>query len=359
MNPSLIKAEKMSRTTDTTIEIITEQQSWDFHMDSIAQADFYHSYDYHTISKNWDEEAILIKYTDENQTILLPLLIRKIDGTQYKDATSVYGYPGPIITKSNQYFDLLGFRQALQKLFLEMNLVSVFSRLNPYIPFQDEILKGLGAIVTVGNVINIDLTRNLEAQEQAYQKRLKTYINKARRLCTVRKAETDGDMLQFIAMYYENMRRVNAKEKYFFDETYFFDLLNSTQFKTEVFLTTLNETNEIISGAMFIKKCDIVQYHLSGTKEQFVHLNPVKLMIDEMRIIATAENYCYFNLGGGVGSKEDSLFKFKSNFSKDFKPFKVWKYIVDLEVYGKLIEEKPERPYSTLHTPFPLYRCDH
>ncbi|MEP2058219.1 MAG: hypothetical protein ABJJ05_10465, partial [Maribacter litoralis] len=45
----------------------------------------------------------------------------------------------------------------------------------------------------------------------------------------------------------------------------------------------------------------------------------------------------YLNLGGGRGgSNEDSLFRFKSGFSKEFKNFKLWKYIVNHEVYDKL-----------------------
>src|SRR5690606_28972886 len=117
---------------------------------------------------------------------------------------------------------------------------------------------------------------------------------------------------------------------------------------------------EIIAGAMFIKKNNIVQYHLGGSNEKYLHLNPIKLLIDEARIIATHEKYSYFNLGGGKGAKEDSLFQFKSGFSKDFRPFSVWKYIVDHEVYKNLVKEKLKTVPLALQPQylanFPYYR---
>lgn len=345
------------------IEIITEKDSWDFLVDSCANSDFYHTYDYHMASKKWDEEAILIAYSEDGHAIVLPLLIRNIDGCRFKDATSVYGYAGPLVSTIHHDFDYGSFKRELHNLFMEKNIISVFSRLNPLLPNQESILEGFGEIATAGKIINVDLSINCIDQERAYQSRLRTYINKSRRLCTVKKAETDAEILKFIAMYYENMRRVNAKKHYFFEKHYFFDLLKSTHFKAEILLTIHDASQKIIGGAMFIKKSNIVQYHLSGTIAAYLHLNPVKLMIDEMRIIATQEKYTYFNLGGGVGSKEDSLFRFKSNFSKDFRAFKVWKYIVNKKIYDEQVLRKQQNPCASFlehcNNFFPGYRCDH
>tara|TARA_R110002167_G_scaffold10353_3_gene47654 strand:+ start:3435 stop:4496 length:1062 start_codon:yes stop_codon:yes gene_type:complete len=353
----------MATQVNKRIATIIDKESWGFLIDSCVHSDFYHTYDYHITSKGKGEEAILIRYSEDGHSILLPVLIRKIEGTIYKDATSVYGYPGPLVTNTSHDFDYGSFKSELQKLFMEMNIISIFSRLNPFIPCQENVLNGCGDIETAGNVINIDLSKTTGEQESAYQGRLRTYINKSRRLCTIKKAETDAEVLKFIDMYYGNMKRVNAKKNYFFEKRYFFDLMNSTDFKTEILLTIHNETQKIIGGAMFIKKSNIVQYHLSGTIAEYLYLNPVKLMIDEMRIIATKEKYTYFNLGGGVGSKEDSLFRFKSNFSKDFRAFKVWKCIVNKKIYDEQVVRKLQKPCAAFHEHcnkyFPAYRCDH
>ena len=85
------------------------------------------------------------------------------------------------------------------------------------------------------------------------------------------------------------------------------------------------------------QKNTIVQYPLSGTNERYLDLNPVKLLIDEMRIRGSQENYSCFNLGDGIGGKEDSLFYFKFVFSKDLIPFKVPKFMVNQSIYDDLV----------------------
>jgi len=344
------------------IKIITEKEEWSTLVSSSESSDFYHTFDYHLLSKKDEETPVMIKYSEGAKTILLPLLIRNINGTSYKDATSVYGYPGPVCSNVAGKFDNTTFKKELNALFLKNNIISVFSRLNPFVAHQEKVLNGLGEIETLGRLINIDLTNDLDNQRQQYQKRLRTYINKSRRNCTIINVSTQRHLLKFIELYYENMQRVKARQHYFFHKNYFLDLLGSKDFKTEILLAIHNETEEFIGGAMFIKKNQIVQYHLSGAKEETFGLNPIKLLIDEMRIRATKENYKFFNLGGGLGNKEDSLFKFKSGFSKDLRPFKIWKYIVNPNVYEDLVIEKQSREcakiFNNCSDYFPCYRCD-
>ncbi len=160
-------------------------------------------------------------------------------------------------------------------------------------------------------------------------------------------------------LYYANMQRVNANKEYFFDKKYFLDLINSTDFETEVLLAISQKTGEVAGGAMFVKKNNIIQYHLSGTSERYLDLNPLKLLIDEMRIRGFRENYSYLNLGGGVGAQYDSLFYFKSGFSKNSMPFKVWKYIVNPNIYEDLVQQRKDiqNCEETLRY-FPRYRVN-
>ena len=57
-----------------------------------------------------------------------------------------------------------------------------------------------------------------------------------------------------------------------------------------------------------------------------------------MRVNATNQGFKYYNLGGGLGGKEDSLFKYKSSFSKDFRDFQIWRYEVNKKAYDELSE---------------------
>ena len=72
--------------------------------------------------------------------------------------------------------------------------------------------------------------------------------------------------------------------------------------------------------------------------------------------MASNENYSFFNLGGGLGGDEDTLFQFKANFSKSFKPFKLWKYIVNENVYNDLVKLNPINDSKQSSHFFPSYR---
>ena len=145
------------------------------------------------------------------------------------------------------------------------------------------------------------------------------------------------------------------KKMYYFSNDYFHKIAKSKDFETETLLALDNESNKVIAGSMFIKTKSIVQYHLSGTKSEFLNLMPTKLLIDEMRIRSYQEGYTFFNLGGGLnGSDDDSLFRFKSSFSKDFKNFNLWNLIINPKAYKELVNE---RKIITKSHFFPLYRC--
>nr|WP_299341988.1 NeuD/PglB/VioB family sugar acetyltransferase [Allomuricauda sp.] len=337
-------------------EVITEKEKWDGLLSDVETYDFYHTYDYHWLSKNPEEKPVLLKYQKKKILIGIPLLIREIEGTPFFDATSVYGYAGPISKNIPKDFDNNDLLNCLNSYFESNNIVTVFSRLNPFVPNQENILENYGEIAHQGKVVNIDLTLSPELLRQGYQRRLKGHINKARRECNVRRALDDVDFQKFIDVYYENMDRVKARKYYYFSKQYFHKITNSSDFETVVLLAEEKSSGKVIAGSMFIKSNNIVQYHLSGSKEEYLNLNPIKLLIDEMRLLAQEENFDYMNLGGGLrGQDNDSLFRFKSSFSNDHKDFNLWKLVVNPNLYDKLISDKNMESEESF---FPLYRVE-
>lgn len=332
------------------LEIITNKSEWDKILKEIATYDFYHTYDYHQISKNKDEQPLLIVYKNNAEIIALPFLKREIPDTKYFDLTSVYGYTGPISKNVAENFDNTNFYSVFNDFLIETRVVSVFSRMNPYIEHQDDILKGIGVLDIIGNLVNIDLTLSLEESRAAYRKDTKSRVNKARRACSIKAAETKEEINSFIEIYLETMQKLEANDSYFFNNQYFFDFLKCEGFETDILLAIFNETGEVIAGSMFIKTNNIIQYHLSGTKSDFMNIAPSRILLDEMRVKGTELGFDFFNLGGGYQSKEDALFSFKSSFSKDIKQWKAWKYVVNESVYQELSGEKETSTF------FPAYR---
>lgn len=331
------------------IKEITNKNEWNAILGQIEDYDFYHTFDYHSISTNNNETPILLTYQQNDKTIALPLVLRPIEGTTYFDLTSVYGYAGPIYNVDLETFDFTDFKAAFNTYLQSKNIVSVFSRLHPYLQ-QDKVIENLGETLSLGDVVNIDTSLPVEQSRMAYGKSNKNQINKLRKQCEVVKAETEEDILEFVDIYYENMKRLDADDYYFFSKEYFLNFMKISDFDTDILLVKHLESNTYVAGSMFVKTKNIVQYHLSGTRTEYLRLKPSKLFLDEMRLQATEQGYKVFNLGGGLGSEHDSLFEFKASFSKNFRTFKIWKYIVNQNIYNELSKDKDDTGY------FPKYR---
>ncbi|WP_396601145.1 GNAT family N-acetyltransferase [Algibacter sp. R77976] len=337
-----------------SLTVIKKKSKWDQTLKAVENYDFYHTFDYHELSKQDKEKTILLKYIENKSIVCIPLIIRIIENTQYFDATSVYGYSGPLVKNIDKNFDNANFIKTLNKYFQDNNIVSVFSRLNPYIKNQVYTLEGIGDITSLGNVVNIDLKKSLQEQRALYSKSTKNRINKIRKICDIIVSNKKEDIKQFIDIYCENMDRVNAKDMYYFPKSYYYNLVENNDI--DILFALHKETNEYACAAMMVKTNNIIQYHISGTKNDYLNLSPIRILIDEMRIRGTNENYEFFNLGGGLGNNEDELFKFKSSFSKDFKPFSIWKLISMPDVYKELVNKK-EISNSNINF-FPLYRYE-
>ena len=139
------------------IREITSKQDWNIVLNQVDTFDFYHTFDYHKISSNpISEKPILIVYEKGKNLIAFPFLLREIPGTNLYDLSSVYGYGGPI-SKLNGTFHPDEYTKELQEFLKDKGIVSVFSRLHPYIN-QENIITDLGSIESLGKVVNIDVT---------------------------------------------------------------------------------------------------------------------------------------------------------------------------------------------------------
>ena len=335
------------------IQIIQNEKDWTNFLQATKNFDFYHTYEYHKVRLKYGEEPWLISYTDANTKIALPFVKRQIFDTEFFDLTSVHGYLGPASKLDAENFDPSKFKGEFEKLLQKENIVSVFSKLNPYINHQESVLDKLGTIEQVGELLYIDLTTDAVLQRQAYRKSVKNDVNKLRRSFTVRIAQTKEDIEAFIGIYLETMERVSADERFILGQDYFDILTKSKNFEAKILLGVSNSTGEIAAGSLSIITNGIVQGELMGTKNKFLPMSPAKLLYDEIRLLANDLNLKYLNYGGGAGGREGSLYMMKSGFSKNHIPFKVWKYVVDPIAYDSLVPKKGKIKSNNF---FPLYR---
>jgi hypothetical protein len=313
--------------------------------------DFYFLSEYHRLDRSGT--PLLLYYRNNWDTLAMPVIVRNIDGTDYKDITSVYGYAGPLTKRKNPAPESIAGFQAELKYFFDSNrIVSAFTRLHSLFSTQSRLLEGIGAISGATHTIGIDLTLPLSEQKRQYARSLKNVINKLKKKgVIVRKASSKEEIDAFIDIYEETMNRVKASSIYFFPAEYFYNFLNSI----DSFIMLAFYKDQPISGSLCSACNGIIQAHLNATRNDFLYLSPLKLVWDELRLLGVDQGFHILHLGGGVWNDNDSLFVFKSRFSKQYYPFKIWKYIHNQPVYDSLLfrrfgENVPDASF------FPLYR---
>jgi hypothetical protein len=173
--------------------------------------------------------------------------------------------------------------------------------------------------------------------------------------------DSAGDYLDdFIAVYHETMQRVQAADSYFFDRAYFEGLREALGPHMHLFVCFLEQ--QVVCAGLFTLMQGIVQYHLSGSNDVLGRLSPSKLMLDTVRLWAIEQGAHVLHLGGGVGSREDSLFQFKAGFSDRRHSFEIWRWVVQPEIYQQFnstreawLHQQGLQPASAGF--FPFYRC--
>ncbi len=329
---------------------------WDDIVFSSCLFDFYHTSYNHKLDSEFDLKLFYL--SDGKDFIAMPFVIRPIEGSELFDATSVYGYSGPISSKcsysfSNTEFVPL-FQKSVSEYFNNNRIIAAFSRLHPLID-SSLLFSDWGEIVHLNKTVTIDLRLTIEEQRKQYRKSNKSEINQLRRKgFYVEVVTSDVEIDNFIRIYYETMDRVGASPYYYFSRAYFYSFLRNNFFRS--FLLVAKFEGQTVAGAIFTYASQIMQYHLAGTGLDYIKDTPMKLVLDEARILANDLGLSFFHLGGGVNGKiDDSLFRFKSGFSSNYSQFSVWKYIVNRAEYYSLVEQRGKTNSGSSF--FPLYRA--
>ena len=350
---------------------VSNKAEWKDVLYRIGAYDFYHLPEYHGLhEKRGEGLGRLVIYEEGDKLVALPLLIREVSTIpgleefgDYRDATSVYGYPGPLANvhgRADEEF-LGQFAQLLDSYARSQNWVSVFSRLHPLLA-NHQLLTEIGSVFGLSDTIAIDLTIPPDEQIVRYRKSHRYEIRRARREGIEVIIDTNWEFYaSFVEMYLDTMRRVGASTHYFFDQSYFDGLRRALENHLHLFVARMG--GQLCAASLFVLTADIVQYHLSASNEDCLKWAPSKLIIDESRKWAISNNARWLHLGGGVGSSEDALFRFKAGFSPERYRFHIWKWIVNPDLYEQMTRQRqhwltaqdipiPQSNY------FPAYRID-
>ncbi|BAZ25051.1 hypothetical protein NIES4073_59550 [Kalymmatonema gypsitolerans NIES-4073] len=309
--------------------------------------DFYHLPEYvYLESKRTDgiPEAILI--TEGDKKIFVPYLLRKCNDILFEevksaeifDVISPYGYPGILLNEAAM--NTPGFADAaldrMKQEFRSRGICSAFFRLHPILSESFTEVFQAGTFTVNGETVSVDL--RLSNLWSHTRKGHRSTINKCKRLGMIAKMVPFQDYLdEFVAIYEETMRRVNATTGYYTFNSEYFTQMNDL-LGLNLHLCIVEYEEQVACVGLYTECCGIVQSTLGGTRNQFVHLSPGSLETDYARYWAQERGNEFLHLGGGLGgSSEDSLYTFKSGFSQLTHKFLTLRLITDEEKYHHLV----------------------
>lgn len=277
----------------------------------------------------------------------------KIDGKQFYDLTTAYGYGGPCVRDSTDTEKLIAqFSKAFTDYSKENNIVSEFIRFHLF-ENKDAQKYFDGEVSLIGSHIARDL--RLPFTEN-FHKSIKPTVRRAERRGVEVVFDTTGECIQdFLSIYYQTMDRNAASQFYYFNEE-FFQKLHQT-LKGKIVYANGYVDGKIIGSFSLIYSGRYAYGFLGGSLKEYMKYSASTLLQYRLAEWAKEKGLEYFIIGGGYRG-EDSLYKYKTKFDlKGDHPFYVGKKVHNEEIYQKLnILREADGNFDENSTFFPLYR---
>lgn len=352
----------MQRKNGLQVVHIDEIEKWNSIVKSFSNYDVYYLAEYlKAFYIHGDGEPILFHYETENTRVLnvamkraIKIETQDVSQAQFYDLSTVYGYGGPLIEGVFGESDLMKFDEEYIAKCQKMNIVSEVVRFHPvlknYIPFES-----VYEVIELGNTITMDITeiqnilKNMDAKNRnmirkAQKNNVQIYWGRSPEL-----------IVEFKAMYESTMERDQASAYYFFKDNFYSSVLNDLKHNCLIFYAMYK--NEIIAMSMILFSNTQIHYHLSASDNSFRNLGATNLLLYEVANWGNSNQFKTFHLGGGLGSKEDNLYKFKKVFNKKSDTvFKIGKKIFLEDVYNHLVDLRINQSKEIRADFFPVYR---
>lgn len=335
---------------------IAEAQEWDVIVRSFAEYDVYYLSGYvKAFEIHGDGDPELLFYELEGLRAIYVYMKRRIADGLY-DAVTPYGYGGVLFDGEVTTEGLETFREAFEQQMQEAHIVCNFVRYHPVLANAIP-MKAISKVIDLGKTVAMDLSSPEVIWSNIHSKNRNM----------IRKAEKNGIeilhgqgmelMDQFMDIYNATMQKDNAEEYYYFKRPFYESIDRDLKDNYEMFYA-MYEGRPIAMSIMIFANGRL-NYHLSGSDIEYRNLAPSNLLLYQAALWGCEQGMKTFHLGGGVGSGEDNLFKFKIAFNKnsDYQ-FSIGKQVFDHNQYRKLVELRHffDPAFTGESGFFPLYR---
>jgi len=347
---------------------IYDFNKWNKIVTSFQQYDIYYLNNYVKAFKIHGEgEPILLYYeTDELRGINVVMkrdisrfspLKTEIVSKSYFDIVTPYGYGGFIFEGDTSESFMVRFYTQYIAFLKNEHIISEFVRYHPQLK-NANVMRSISTIVDLGQTITIDL-ESLDVIWANITSKNRNMIRKAKKSGVGIHHGKDIELMDyFITIYNATMENDKADPYYYFEKEFYESIFTDLHDNYEMFYAVLDK--KIIAMSIILYANNRMHYHLSGSLYEFRNLAPTNLLLFEAACWGNKQGFKTFHLGGGVGSEEDNLFKFKQAFNRNYRnQFSIGKQIFEEEKYNYLVElrKKNDDSFNVEPSYFPLYRA--
>jgi lipid II:glycine glycyltransferase (peptidoglycan interpeptide bridge formation enzyme) len=336
---------------------ITETKEWDVVIKSFTEYDVYYLSGYvKAFQIHGDGEPQMFFFEENNLRGIYVYMKRKTAINGVFDSITPYGYGGFLIEGNSSEDNMKSLWAAYEQKMNDENIVDNFVRYHPVLANAVP-MKSCSEVIDLGKTVAMDLSSEDVIWTNLHPKNRNM----------IRKAEKNGIVIkhgqgmklfdEFINIYNATMEKDNAEEYYYFKREFYESIHDDLKGNYEMFWAEYE--GKIIAMSIMIFANGRLNYHLSGSDIEYRSLAPSNLLLYKTAIWGCEKGMKTFNLGGGVGSDEDNLFKFKIAFNRfsDYQ-FSIGKHVFDAGKYEELvsIRAKEKDGFDPNNKFFPLYR---
>jgi hypothetical protein len=322
---------------------LENKEEWNCYLDKLdsKDKDIYFTPEYYSLYEEYgDGVAKCFVFTDKENILLYPFLLNSINVLGYKlsenyyDIQGAYGYNG-LISNSREINFISSFYSCFRDFCLRNNIIAEFLRFHPLLNnhlISDSFLD----VVYNRNVVFVDLCSEKKEVIQGIKASTRRNIKKGERNLEIKILQKNFNINEFINIYSHTMQRVKSDNYLYFNEKYFRDLFELDN----VICFEAYYNGKLAGAAISFIYGDYLHYHLGASYDEFLIYRPNDFIFYNM-ILYGLEKKCrrLFFGGGTSGNSNDSLLRYKSNFSPNIVPFYIGKKIYNESIYNEIIKQ--------------------
>lgn len=324
-------------------------ETWDTYLKHFVsvQKDIYFEEKYVKLYETDCEKALCFVCSYKDKYFIYPFLRREFiyQDVKYYDFETSYGYGGPITNTEDVLFNEAALKE-FYKFCKNNNYIAGFTRFHPLLNNCNS-FEIIGKLIKDRETIAIDIRSDIE---DVWMKEIHTKNRNVikRGYKNNLKFIADYDFIylnDFLELYNKTMRKLEADNFYYFDNKYYDSFKNNLK---NSFLGVVLLDDKVIASAIFFYSENYGHYHLAGSDLDYLKFSPNNFLLWNAAKELKSKNIKYFHLGGGINSdNNNSLFKFKSRFSKSKYDFYIGKLIFNEDIYESLCSNW-ERKHSEI-----------